>query len=520
MELDIAIIGGGMAGSLLARQIRRDIPTAEVAIFEKATERTHKVGESTGEIAADYLIRKHDLSRYLYEHHLPKNGLRYFFDNPERSLPLDQMSEIGSNSLPFLPAFQIDRARMEADLLDMNRESGVHVHTGTQATQVSVGTQGQPHEFRTRSDSGEATHRCRWLMDASGRAGLIAKSQGLQVREPTHRIGAAWGRFEGITDVDSMGSSSFRSRVRHTTRHLSTLHFWYPGYWFWVIPLRGGLTSIGLTGEIVNQRKELRTADGFLAFIREHTALRELVGGASNLDFCAFNQIAYGTRRFFHEDRWGLTGESATAADPFYSPGADFIALENDFLTDLVKRDFAGASAAQMTERCEAYDAFVAFRHEATMHLFRGLYDSLASFDLARAKWNLDIGSYYNLWLSSYMRDRHLDLRWLRYQEGQRPAVLSALRNFSNLFKQTAATLRENGTYHQHNAGEFYFGLSHLNFVESVGLPCRASAEQARTALVFNIARQQALAASSNCPEKDTTEALPLSAFLGEAPLG
>ena len=520
MEHDVAIIGGGLAGSLLARQIRRAAPTADIALFEKSTERSYKVGESTGEIAADYLIRKHELSHYLYEHHLPKNGLRYFFDNQERSLPLEAMSEIGSNSLPFLPAFQIDRARMETDLLEMNRQDGVQVHTGVQATRIELGSGGQPHQFRTRTDASETSHRCRWLIDATGRAALLAKARGLQLREDTHRIGASWGRFEGVADVDALRLPAFRSRVRHTSRRLSTLHFWYPGYWFWVIPLRGGLTSIGVTGEVVTQRRELRSPEGFIEFIKEHRALRELMARATKVDFGSFNQIAYGTRRFFHPDRWGLTGESATAADPFYSPGADFIALENDFLTDLVKRDLDGRPATEIARRCDAYDAFVAFRHEATMHLFRGLYGALGSFDLARAKWNFDIGSYYNLWLSSYMRDRHLDLRWLNYQAGQRDAVLAALRNFADLFRKTAATLRKSGPYHERNAGQFYFGLTHLDFVEKVGRPCRASAERERTARIFNIARQQALAAQAGDSEATEREPLPLSAFFGTTPLG
>ena len=40
------------------------------------------------------------------------------------------MSEVGSINLPFHPAFQIDRAAMEADLREMNRNDGIDLHTG------------------------------------------------------------------------------------------------------------------------------------------------------------------------------------------------------------------------------------------------------------------------------------------------------------------------------------------------------------------------------------------------------
>ncbi|HJL21841.1 MAG TPA: tryptophan 7-halogenase, partial [Polyangiaceae bacterium LLY-WYZ-15_(1-7)] len=82
-EVDVAILGGGLAGNLLARQLRREVPGASVALFEKSEERRYKVGESTVEIATNYLVRKQGLSTYIYKEHLPKNGLRYFFDTPE-----------------------------------------------------------------------------------------------------------------------------------------------------------------------------------------------------------------------------------------------------------------------------------------------------------------------------------------------------------------------------------------------------------------------------------------------------
>ena len=85
VDLNVAIIGGGLAGNLLARQLRRSAPELSVGVFEKSTERSFKVGEATVEIQASYLIRRQGLTQYLYESHLPKNGLRYFFDDCDPS---------------------------------------------------------------------------------------------------------------------------------------------------------------------------------------------------------------------------------------------------------------------------------------------------------------------------------------------------------------------------------------------------------------------------------------------------
>ena len=134
MKWDVAILGGGFAGQLLARQLTRQLPGLRIAVFERSTETSFKVGEATVEIGANYLVRRQGLLRYLYDRHYPKNGLRYFFDNEARSAPLQSMSEIGPVNFPFHAAFQIDRARIEADLMEMNLEAGVEVRTATPAS--------------------------------------------------------------------------------------------------------------------------------------------------------------------------------------------------------------------------------------------------------------------------------------------------------------------------------------------------------------------------------------------------
>jgi len=512
-ELDVAIVGGGLAGGLLARQLLRTRPGLRVGLFERRTGTSYKVGEASVEIAANHWVRRLGLSTYLYEHHLPKNGLRYFFDDAERGLPLEAMSEIGTVNLPFHPAFQIDRARFEADLLDMNRRDGVQVRSGARVRSLELGTGGAPHRFEVREGSGASRWQARWLVDAAGRAGLLARRLGLRVPERDHRVGSVWGRFEGVADIDALGSEGFRGRVRHTARRLSTLHFWYPGYWIWLIPLRGGLTSVGLTGELVAKRPELRTQEGFRTFLLEHRALGELLAGAKTVDVGSYGQVAYGTRRVFSPDRWGLTGEAATAADPLYSPGSDFIALENDFLCDLVARDRDGEPEAELGERLRLYDEFVRFRHEATMRLYRGLYGTMGSFELARVKWELDIASYYNLWADAYLRDLHLDRDWLVEQLKLARPVLRALGHFADLFRGVEDELRAKGDTFRANEGRFHYGLEHIDFAERVGQE-RSPEEVLETAArTFNGVRARALALLGADPER--VEPLRITAFLG-----
>jgi flavin-dependent dehydrogenase len=470
---DVAILGGGMAGHLLARQLRRTLPELRVGLFDKSTEDPHKLGESMVELATHYFVKRLGLSSYLYDRHYPKNGLRFFFDRPGRDAALHEMSEIGSESLPFHPAFQIDRARLDADLARMNAGDGVDVQRG--ARQLSLH---QP-ETELRND-------------------------------------AAWGRFEQVADVDALGPESFRARTRHTARRLSTLHFVYPGYWIWFIPLRGGITSVGVVCEREVFEPELRSAEGLLQFVRRHRAPASLLEEAKPVDHGCYRGLAYQSTRFFDgESRWGLTGEAGGFTDPLYSPGSDFIALENDFLTDLIRADLAGEPPARLGERARLYEGFMRFRQEATLSLYRGQYSLLGSYEVCKLKWDLDIGSYYNLWVDAYLRERHLDPAWLESQLAQRPHVLRALENFRRLYATVEQELRTRGDYHRGNLGRYSDGRDCLHFLTEIGQPRDELEVLERTSEIFNRVRGDAFRLLG----RDAPEPMALPRFMGRRPL-
>jgi hypothetical protein len=59
-------------------------------------------------------------------------------------------------------------------------------------------------------------------------------------------------------------------------------------------------------------------------------------------DFAFFKRFSYDCSQVFSEHRWALAGEAGRVLDPFYSPGSDFIAIGNTYITDLIARDRAG----------------------------------------------------------------------------------------------------------------------------------------------------------------------------------
>jgi len=483
-NVDVAIIGGGLAGNLLARQLRRQVPDVDVAVIEKSDSTSFKVGESTVELATNYLTRKLGLSTYLYEEHLPKNGLRFFFDTERRDGSLEQLSEIGSVAMPYLPAFQTDRSRLDADLLRMNQADGVDVIRG-RVSELELNEGDAPHIVTVDEDEGRRSLRARWVIDASGRAGVIAKKKQLRLSE-NHRRASVWGRFRNVKDWDTHGSPAWRGRVNHTSRMLSTNHFCYPGLWIWFIPIGRGVVSVGFVIDSDEWDDTWRTEAGFLAFLRQHRAVAELLDGAELIDIMSFGQLAYRTKSYFSGDRWGLIGEAGSFADPFYSQGTDFIAIANDFVCDLVARDRA---KEDLGERVDLYEQYMQYRVDVAMMLYRDLYSLIGSYELFSVKWDFDVACYYNLWLEPYLRDELLDADYLRAQLRQRPMVVAVLENFAAMFERARQHLKAQGRYYAGNRGGFKGDFPTMRCAEGLGSDASATRSLRRVTEAYNLTR-------------------------------
>ena len=492
-HLDIAILGAGLVGNLLARQLRQTVPHLKVGMFEKSGTTSFKVGESTVEVTGNYLIRRLGLGNYLREHHILKNGLRFFFDQENRQAPLIEMSEIGGIATPFFKSFQLDRSRLEADLQRMNQEDGVELHLGSLVCDIQLNSDSTPHEFSVETDSKKWNGQCRWLIEASGRSSILAKQENLRIPESHHGVAAVCGRFGNVANLNEIGPESFRQRVNGTSRRESTTHFYYPGYWIWFISLNQNVVSVGIVMERgFGWQEAYRKVEGFLDFLKQHHAPWSLLQEAELLDIGSFQHLPYGTRQYFSQNRWGLTGESAAFTDPFYSPGSDFIALENDFLTNLIRHEEEGASPQHLHHLVNLSNAYMHFRYEASMHLYRDLYSLFGSYELLKLKFQLDLPLYYHLWLSEFMQDLHLNEEFLSDQVQEQRQVLNALSNFSQLFQKVERHLHDTKALYRGNLGKFTDALEGIGWVREIGQPLTPQQSLPRLREIFRRGYKQA----------------------------
>jgi flavin-dependent dehydrogenase len=348
-RVDVAILGGGIAGLTLARQLRRADAGLRIAVFERqrhpAPEAAHKVGESSVEVQAHYLRDVLALQEHLDQDQLHKFGLRMFFSH-KGNHDITHRVEYGQVSPAPLPSYQLDRGRLENALGEMIASDGVAFHQNCKVGEVELSATGEDHVVHVHDGDAEHAVRARWVVDATGRAGLLRRRLGL-AKPLGHRANASWFRIEHVVDVQQWSTDEeWRTRITDGDRRLSTNHLMGPGYWVWLIPLASGSTSVGIVAENDAYRfDEFNTLDRTLNWLDEHEpqCAAEVRRHQSEIqDFRVMRDYAYGCQQVYSEDRWCLTGEAGVAIDPLYSSGGDLMAISNGLITDLVMRDRRG----------------------------------------------------------------------------------------------------------------------------------------------------------------------------------
>jgi len=414
---DAVILGGGLAGLTLARQLNLEAPHIRVLVVEKrkhpVREAAFKVGESSVEIGAHYLQVRLKLEPHLRAGQLEKLGLRYFFPQGNNR-DVARRVELGPPMFPPVPSFQLDRGRLENLLLAELRECGVEVLDDCSVEDVALVPLNHTVGIETR-DGQKREVRARWLADASGRAGLIRRQLGL-TRTADHGANACWFRVPERVKIDDWSDDpDWRGRVPSGQRWLSTNHLMGRGYWVWLIPLGSGSTSIGIVAD-----GDLHPFSRLNRFERALDWLREFEPQCADVvetyrdrleDFLALRHYAHACERVISPDGWSLVGEAGVFTDPFYSPGSDFIAMGNDYAADLIVRTARGED---VRDRAEAFNTNYLRLFEAFLRLYSGQYPLMGNAQVMTAKAAWDNGSYWAITALLYFQRRFTNTEFMR----------------------------------------------------------------------------------------------------------
>ncbi|PYJ11340.1 MAG: NAD(P)/FAD-dependent oxidoreductase, partial [Verrucomicrobia bacterium] len=199
---DVVIIGGALSGGATAALLLRQNPGIRILIVEKSAQLTRRVGEATVEVSAYFLGRVLGLTQYLNEHHLIKQGLRFYFANGDVK-NLEDASELGGRYQARLPSYQLDRATFDEEVLRRACVAGADLLRPASVIDVQL-LSGQDQTVVLKNGEGTKTVRARWVVDASGVGAVLARKEGWWKSNTAHPTAAAWSRWKGVKDWDSL----------------------------------------------------------------------------------------------------------------------------------------------------------------------------------------------------------------------------------------------------------------------------------------------------------------------------
>jgi flavin-dependent dehydrogenase len=414
--VDVLILGGGLAGLTLALQLRAREPALSVAVVERKShpvrEAAHKVGESTVEIGAHYFADVLGLREHLETEQIRKFGFRFFFS--EGADRVDRCTEMGVSRLMPTPSWQIDRGRFENHLGERARASGVRFDDGAIVRGIDLADDDGDHVVRIEQDGAVREVRCRWVVDASGRAGLLKRKLGL-AQANDHDANAVWWRVDGIVDPNTWSQDTrWLQRCDPPDRWRSTNHMCGPGYWFWLIPLSSGAHSLGIVCDAkMHPLETMNTHAKAMDWLRTHQpqVAASLDRTEHTLqDFLFLRHFSHGVKQVFSGQRWALTGEAGLFLDPFYSPGSDFIAISNTYICDLIGKSHAGMDVSR---HAELYQQLYFSFYENTLTLYQDQYPLFGDAQVMPLKVIWDYTYYWAVLAPLFFADRLTDLATL-----------------------------------------------------------------------------------------------------------
>ena len=359
---DVVICGSGMAGLALARQLKMKNRDMAVLLLDKTTrplpEAAFKVGESSVEVGIYYYSHVLQLGNYLEKNHLPKLGLRYFYNGPRDDL--SKRAEMGVADWPPSRTYQIDRGKLENDLRLLILQDEVELKEGVAVQDILLQEDCQPHQvLYQEGDGGEVKAvKTRWVVDASGRRRLLQRKLNLS-KKVSSACSASWFRLVGELRIDDLVPKSnldWHQRAKQS-RWFSTDHLMGDGYWVWVIPLPTGNTSIGIvTTEDCHPFETYNTYEKSLAWLRQHEPLLgEFIEKSEVLDFRTMRHYSYSSHQVYSEKRWACVGEAGVFVDPYYSVGINMIAFGNGITTKLIELDRNNALEKEFVDHANRF---------------------------------------------------------------------------------------------------------------------------------------------------------------------
>lgn len=360
---EVIVIGGGPAGAtaaaLLAEKGRR------VVVFEKEKFPRYHIGESLMPFCwytFDRLGVLPEMERLAYT---KKYSVQFVTQDGRQSQPFYFFQHTDH---PSSTTWQVERADFDLMLLDNARKKGAEVHEETAVKRVLKDDTGKVIGVEVMGMDGVPREIFAPItIDCSGRDQVAVGREGWRMKDPQLNKIALWTYYRGAKRDPGIDEGN------------TTVAYVADRGWFWYIPLRGDVVSVGVVAEkdyLFSDTKDLAEIFarevGRNVWIKDHLSVGEQFG-----EYFVTSEFSYRSK-FCAADGLLLAGDAFAFLDPVFSSGV-FLALKSgELAADAV--DEALAAGDVSSTRFADYGEQLCSAIENMRKLVYAFYDANFSF--------------------------------------------------------------------------------------------------------------------------------------------
>jgi len=430
---DVVIIGAGLAGLSLARQLLLASDRLTILQIDKRGQIPpvgQKVGEATVQCSGYYFSKVLELEEYLLREHYLKYNLRFYWKTEgQDNSRYESYSQSYIRGISNVPTYQLDRNKIEDELLRRNMETDQFTFD-LNAINLKIDladADDQPHRvsYSVRGETRAVT--ATWVIDAAGRAHVLQKQQQLE-RTNSIRHGASFMWVDGLLNIEYLTDRTNkevrlnpqRQHTGHLPFWLATNHFCEEGLWWWTIPLQGK-TSLGLVYDAkLIPPETVNDPDLLVAWVCEHfPCFARDLPKRKILHWACYRDFSFDCAQTIHRRRWALIGEAGRWTDPLYSPGGDLISIYNTLVTDAILT----TDLSELDAKVELYEQLQRAVYNAYVPSYAVSYDCLGDQEAYSLKYVWELTIYFAFYVFPLINDLFTDRRF----------VISFLQRFSKL---------------------------------------------------------------------------------------